>query len=64
MRERGERWGPMGVGLGLGAGAGWAGWALALGRRGRMGGPGCWAPLSLSKENKNKTEIGKKRKRG
>ena len=25
------------------------GWALALGRRGRMGGPGCWAPsLSLS----------------
>ena len=42
----GDRAGGFGLGLG---GIGGGGWALALGRRGRMGGPGCWAPsLSLS----------------
>ena len=51
----GDRAGGFGLGLG---GIGGGGWALALGRRGRMGGPGCWAPsLSLSLAEKNREQF-------
>jgi len=56
-----ERWGSGAAARVRGAPAGpWAG----LGWPGLRGRLGCKALFSLSKENKNKTEIGKKRKRG
>ena len=59
--NREERWGAGAAARVRGAPAGpWAG----LGWPGLRGRLGCKALFSLSKENKNKTEIGKKRKRG
>ena len=56
-----ERRGSVSWRLGLEGSAGpWAG----LGWPGLRGRLGCKALFSLSKENKHKTEIGKKRKRG
>ena len=56
-----ERWGSGAAARVRGAPAGpWAG----LGWPGLRGRLGCKALFSLSKENKNKTEIGKNRKRG
>ena len=59
--NREERWGAGAAARVRGAPAGpWAG----LGWPGLRGRLGCKALFSLSKENKNKTEIGKKRGRG